>query len=463
MFKKLTLACAILAALPLGTPAIAQSGWDAVPGADIPAAELAARPGLNHAHVEGVDLAYKPLVGPSLLQDENFYLLTLLEQLPEALKAVAGDPDLAAIRRASLARAAAASAACQSTYQARDAAGKAVPTLPECNSEAMRWTEAERRNSADAIGRLFDRSPALRRLVAEHMRPSGRFHRDAALSDRALLVKAWEEAHAAIDQIIRVYGLGEKPVPPIAADIDSVIYPLNRGGYPAALSLFIWETSRRAEGAQTPWHIPLHYALTLLEANRQTDAVLQLRLQESENRKTFAYLAGVRWSDYPHAAIVVPGWSPEIAFEPLNPGRKVALRTAADLFRARKAPVIIVSGARLRPVGTLWTEAFEMKAYLVKELGIPADRILINPLSRHTHTEIRDNGRMIFRTGAPLDKSSLYISEGQYIGSKILEDRFLHDHGVLPYAWLKRRDFTTVEFLPSLNALQRTALDPMNP
>lgn len=422
-------------------------------------ADLVARRGLNAARIEGVDPGYRPLVGPSLLQDENLYLLTLIEQIPEALRALAADPDLAAIARDTRARARAASAACQLEYQAKGPDGKPL-RQPGCTSGAMRWTDAERARSAEAAGRLFDRSPAIRQLVTGHMRPSGRFQRDAGLADRALFVKAWSEAHAAIDRIIRVYALGEKPR---YADIDSVIYPVDGNYYRALLALTIWDSSRKADEAKTPWYSALEYALALMEINKRDDAVRQLRLQESENQATFATLRGVRWADYPYATIIVPGWSPEIAYEPLNPGRKVALRNAAELFRAGRAPVIIVSGARLRPKGTEWTEAFEMKRYLVGELGIPADRILINPISRHTTTEIRDNGRMIFRTGAPLDRKSLYISEGRYIGSKELEDRFLRDQGYLPWTYLKRVDFSMLEFVPTLTSLHREASDPMNP
>lgn len=439
------------------TMASAQSGWANRPGSDLAPAELAARPGLNHAHVDGVDLGYRPLVGRSLLQDENFYLLTLFEQVPEALHALTADPELKAIGAAALARAKAASIACQADYQTPDSNPERQAA---CTPDAMRWTDAERQKSAEAIGRLYDRSPAVRHLVTEHMRPSGRFQRDVSLDDRALLARAWTQAQDAVDRIIRVYALGEKPR---YADIDSIIYPQSGDYYRKLLTLTLWDVSRQADSAAPPYRIALDTALALMEINRRDDAVRQLRLQESENAATFAAAAAIRWADYPNATIVVPGWSPEIAYEPLNPGRKIALRTAATLFRAGRAPLIIVSGARLRPKGTEWTEAFEMKAYLVKDLGIPADRILINPLSRHTTTEIRDNGRMIFRTGAPLGSKSLYISEGRYIGSKELEDRFMRDQGYLPWTLLKRVDFTTLEFIPTLKSLHREATDPMNP
>lgn len=454
------LGCAFVSlTIGLGHPAVAREESSAATAPAIPANQLAARPGLNTMLVEGVDLGYRPLVGPSLLQDENFYFLTLLEQVPDANRAMRAEPGLETIRQAVVARVTAAVEACQAEYSYRGADPQ-EGRQAACTPHALRLTDTERQQSIAAIGRLYDRSPAVRRLVTGHMRPSGRFHRDAELNDRALFIKAWSEALDGVDRIIRVYGLGEKPR---YADIDSIIYDANSRYYRSVLALSIWEVGREVETTPTAYRPALDYALALMEINRRDDAVRQLKLQETTNAATFAYLAGVRWGDYLYAAIIVPGWSPMIAYEPLNPGRKVALRTAVRLFRAGRAPLIIVSGAQLRPIGTEWAEAFEMKAYLVEELGIPSDRVLINPLSRHTTTEIRDNGRMLFRTGAPLDKKSLYISEGAYIGSKELEDRFLRDQGYLPWTLLERQDFTTLEFIPTLKSLHREATDPMNP
>ncbi len=39
----------------------------------------------------------------------------------------------------------------------------------------------------------------------------------------------------------------------------------------------------------------------------------------------------------------------------------------------------------------------------------------------------------------------------------------MRDQGYLPWTLLKRIDFTTLEFIPTLKSLHREATDPMNP
>lgn len=415
--------------------------------------------GVGPSRAPGVDLAYRPVSGPSALQDLNFYLLTLLEQTPGAKEALMADRDLQAIRRAGTARVRAAAAACEAAIES---SGQDRPPqgVTACSIQALRWTDVERAEAIQAVGRVYDRSAALQRLVADHMRASGRFHRDAALDDRALLIRSWTEAHEAIDRIIRVYALGEAPR---YADIDSVIYPVDGRYYQGFLAQLIREVARRADEEAPAYDIPRAFALELMDANRRDDAVRQTALQERENAAALARLKDVRWADFPYAAILVPGYSPEVAYEPLNPAAKLRLRRGVELFRAGQAPVVIVSGGQLRPIGTDYNEALEMKRFLVAHHGIPADAILIDPVARHTTTNMRNAARLIFRTGAPLDMKSLVTGQVSYIGSPGFAARCQRDFGYVPYVLHRRIDFDTFEFTPVLASLHREATDPMDP
>lgn len=410
-----------------------------------------------------VDLNYRPLTSRSGVQDLNFYLLTLLEQTPEALTALNADPALVAIRQAASARALTAARACEATV---DAAGQDVAEgVPSaCTVQALRWTDAERAQAGEAAGRLYDRSAAVRRLVVEHMRPSGRFQRDAALDDRALFVRAWTEAHEAIDRIIRVYALGEAPR---YADIDSVIYPVDGRYYQGFLVQLVREVARRADQAgpapRPAYDLPRAFALELMVANKRDDAVRQTELQTRENAATLARLANVRWADFPYAAILVPGYSPEVAYEPLNPAAKLRIRRGVEHFRADKAPVIIVSGGTLRPAGTPYNEALEMKRFLIAHHGVPADAILIDPVARHTTSNMRNAARLIFAMGAPREMKSLVTGQVSYIGSPGFAARNQRDYGYVPYVLHQRLDFDTYEFSPVPASLHREATDPMDP
>lgn len=413
------------------------------------------------ARAADIDLAYRPLAGPSPLQDLNFYLLTLLEQSPDALAALSSDSELEAIRLASAARAQAAAAACEVAIEAASQDRVVADEVAAaCAPSALRWTDAERQAAAAAFGRVYDRTPAVRRLVGDHMRPSGRFQRDAALDDRTLMIAAWTQAQDAIDRIIRVYALGERPR---YADIDSVIYPADGSYYRGIQAQLIRLVALDADRPGPAWGLARTYALELMDVNLRDDAVRQTAMQETENAPTLARLTGIRWDDYRYAAILVPGYSPEIAYEPLNPGAKFRLRYGVEHFRAGLAPVIIVSGGRLRPIGTEYTEALEMKRHLILRYGIPADAILIDPLARHTTTNMRNAARLIFRTGAPIGKKSLVTGQVSYIGHQSFADRCMNVFGYLPYVLHERIDFDTYEFTPVLTSLHREATDPMDP
>ena len=407
----------------------------------------------------GPDLSYRPLSSNSPLQDLNFYLLTLLEGTPEARAALLVDPDLRAIRQDAARRAVGAARACEAAIEAAGQ-NRVAEGSNACTPEALRWTDAERARAAEAIGRIYDRSPAVRRLVAEHMRPSGRFQRDASLGDRALTILAWSEAQNNLDRIIRVYALGEQPR---YADIDSVIYPVEGRYYQGFLGQLIREVARRANEDQPAYDLARAFALELMDANRRDDAVRQTALQERENAATLSRLSAIRWSDFPYAAILVPGYSPEIAYEPLNPAAKLRLRRGVDLYRAGKAPVIIVSGGTLRPIGTGFNESLEMKRFLVAHYGVPAEAILIDPVARHTTTNMRNAARLIFRIGAPAEMKSLVTGQVSYIGSEVFSARCRRDFGYVPYVLHDRLDFDTFEFTPVLASLHREATDPMDP
>ena len=410
---------------------------------------------------DAVDLSYRPVHGPTPLQDQVFYLLTLIEQDPAAHAAFAADPVLGDIRAAIAARLKDAAHACEVTVEAVANQGSMPEDAIRCTPGAALRTDSETKQASDAAGRLFDSSSAVRKLVSEHMRPSGYFERYAALDDRALFVTAWDDAQAGIDRLIHVYGLGEAPRYP---SIDGVIYPADDYYYRGFLADLIRDTNAHPNAPDMAYGQVLGLGLALMEANRRDDAVRQLALQEKENAATYARLRQIDWTAFPYAAVLAPGQSPEVAYEPLNPNAKLRIRKAVELFEAGKAPVIVVSGGRLRPTGTPYTEAQEMKRYIMEAYGIAEDCILIDALARHTTTNLRNTARLLFRVGAPADRKSLVAGEQvPYIVSDVFRERNMEELGYLPYTLHDRLAFDVLEFSPSLTSLHRDARDPMDP
>ena len=409
----------------------------------------------------GVDLAYLPVQGPPPLQDEVFYLLTLIEQDPAARAGFAADPDLGTLRTALAGRLSKAADACELAIEAVANRFPMPAEVVDCTPAAALRTEDETRRASEAVGRLFDSSPAIRALVREHMRPSGYFQLYADMDDRTLFVRAWSDAQAGIDRLIRVYGLGEAPRYP---SIDGVIYPVDGNYYRALLANLVRDADARPNAPDMPYGQALGLGLQLMKANRRDDAVRQLRLQEKENAPAYQRLARIDWGDYPYIAILAPGHSPEVAYEPLNPNAKLRIRKAMELFEAGEAPVIVVSGGSLRPAGTVFTEAVEMKHYIMSEYGVPEDAILIDTLARHTTTNLRNTARLLFRVGAPADRKSVLVGDQTpYVLSEVFRKRNMDELGYMPFIPHERLAFDVVEFSPALTSLHRDATDPMDP
>jgi len=139
---------------------------------------------------------------------------------------------------------------------------------------------------------------------------------------------------------------------------------------------------------------------------------------------------------------------------------------AAQRYRAKLAPFIILTGGYCHPFQTPYSEAVEMKKYLTTRLGIPASAIIIDPHARHTTTNLRNAGRYIIEYGLPLDKPALLVTTVEQADNVIspgFERRNMKELGYLPYRDLKRVSEQDVEFFTVRNVLFRDPIDPLDP
>jgi hypothetical protein len=106
------------------------------------------------------------------------------------------------------------------------------------------------------------------------------------------------------------------------------------------------------------------------------------------------------WDKYPYQAVVVPGFTPLDAKDPvrMHPEQRKRLEVAKRDFETGKAPFILVSGGNVHPDGTPYNEALEMKAELIR-MGVPADRIIVDAQARHSTTNLRNAGRYMLEHG----------------------------------------------------------------
>jgi hypothetical protein len=100
------------------------------------------------------------------------------------------------------------------------------------------------------------------------------------------------------------------------------------------------------------------------------------------------------WDKYPYQLIVVPGYTPLGNKTPIrmHPTQRERLEQAKRDFDAGRAPFIMLSGANVHPPLNPHYEAIEMKKELI-EMGVPADRIIVDARARHSTTNLRNVGR----------------------------------------------------------------------
>ena len=140
------------------------------------------------------DASYQSLRSGSFVQDKNFYLFTLLENLPQVNKAWKEDPELINILEALRNR------------NKNNLEGCLM--IVDCWIKPLQFTEEEEKTISQRITVLAEESPAIRYLVEEHMRPSGKFMKYQDQPNGELLLNAWKEAYAGMQYIIDAYAYG---------------------------------------------------------------------------------------------------------------------------------------------------------------------------------------------------------------------------------------------------------------
>ena len=99
--------------------------------------------------------------------------------------------------------------------------------------------------------------------------------------------------------------------------------------------------------------------------------------------------------------IIVPGYTPLKTKMPhkITQITQQRLQNAVAQMKKRNIKFIMTSGGNVHPPATPYNEAFGMKSYLNGSLGVPQDRIAIDPYARHSTTNLRNCGRFMISHG----------------------------------------------------------------
>lgn len=380
------------------------------------------------------------------VQYKNYYLLTLFQQLPELRKMLSTDTALNNIYNLK-------------TAQVNEVV-KTCKTDITCYTKALKFTNEEIADIGNRLALLYTENNPLGNLVKNHLIPSGCYAMFAKEQHKALLVKAWEQDASAVNYAIGVYVEGNKPNYP---KIDSISFSLTDKTFAELTSA---SALLALQGNTKLFFEPaMLFALEALELNERNEAADYEPMAKGVNLAAINQIKKTDWKKYPYSVILVPGAGPEEKDVALSAGGMIRCRLAALQYQKGMAPFIVVSGGRVHPYKTKFSEAYEMKKFLVEVLQIPESAIIMEPHARHTTTNLRNCARLMFRYGMPVDKPGLActVKSQSYNITNLLPERCKKELGYYPYKNGKRLSDTESEFYLNTTSLQIDFDEPLDP
>lgn len=324
--------------------------------------------------------------------------------------------------------------------QDRLVAAKACDGEATCVRDALRWSD----DDLDALGArlVADLTGGTADFVPRVIDPLGTYALATGPDDGARLAAMWADAggdlRAAWDRFV-----GGVDASTLKATIDALDdgWHDEIGGVLASATVAVMRAQGRDEGAR---YEPL---------------------VDGENGPALERLATLDLSQWRFAVILVPGQGPTDLVTALNPLGAERCDTAVARWKAGLAPFLLTSGGHVHPDGTSFSEAIEMKRYLMETHGVPEDAILVDPYARHTTTNLRNLGRTMLRAGVDPDAPLLVTSDlGQagYIGA-LLAPRCEEELGMIPWREMAKLTLNDLCVRTSVDSLVVDAGDPLDP
>jgi len=391
---------------------------------------------------------YQLLSSESIIQDKNFYLYTLMQQLPDVRTMIENDTVLKELFRVKK----------EQLLKSAD-----YDNSISDNATVLLWTEDDIQKVAEYLSKQYATSETLQELVQHHMRPSGMFQLFANKKDADFLAESWKQSANGINNIIHTYAMRKKGRYPL---IDSVSYQVSSPYYRRLINATMNVLADNPNKMSQFFQPSLSFALHLLDMNNRNEAARHEPMEMEDNQAAYSFIPTIQWEKYPYSVMLVPGAGPENPGVSLSPHSKLRNELAARRYHEGLVPLIVVSGGYVHPHQTPYSEAIEMKKDLMKRYSIPEHAILVDPHARHTTTNFRNASRLIFRYGIPSNKPALATTtmhQSYYITEMSLDERCKRELGYVPYEIVKRLNKHDVVWLPKINALHADPSDPLDP
>ncbi len=389
----------------------------------------------------------------SKVKDRNFYWTTLVEASSSISNLIKNDTEFLGFLTTAKQR-------------LTTIANKDNPTVQEY-ANVLRFTDNEIKSISIAIKELATgNASSFIDFSNTHIGPSGAFIIFRDITDISRLQQLIvEEMLRGVNQIIDTYGAGIDPRYPT---IDAISFDVNSSQYKSLIKTLVTDLDTNKGNYKLFYEPFLNFALGLLDINDRDEAGRYFQLQNGVNSVAYQNLGNITWSDYDYSMIVVLGDSPNSSGDAPNisVGGKARADHGVELYNQGKAPLIMFSGGHVWPVHTAFSEAIEMKKYIMNTHSIPENRILVDPHARHTTTNMRNIGRQIFRYGISKDKKAI-VSTSQGHSESISSPNFLtrcqNEMGHIPLKLHERLSSFDLEFTPIIDVLHLDSSDPLDP
>lgn len=387
------------------------------------------------------------LKSSSKIQDKNFYFFTVLENQSPIHDNLKKNAILQKMFKKHLAL---------YNTMPRDFNGGLIKHLAQ-----FKWSESEIDSVYSALITTLKINNAAYIQLINHLKGSNYYILYKNDSNDKLIENIWHDAALAQNRIIDTYLLNQNvPYP----RIDSATYNTKSKDY----AILLFESNRfmvsKAEKRTLFFGPSLDFCLSLLFINDRDEAV-RFEPLTATNFNAYKRIKTINWHKYKYTAILIPGEGPENN-KTMHPIGKMRCMLAAEKFKNGIAPFIIISGGFVHPFQTPYCEAEQMKLFLIKELNIPENCIILEPHARHTTTNLRNANRIIFKQNIPTNQPVLIMStigQIEYIDSKSFENRCLKELNHVPFIKLKRLDEFSISYYPNVLSLHINTIEPLDP
>ncbi len=157
--------------------------------------------------------------------------------------------------------------------------------------------------------------------------------------------------------------------------------------------------------------------------------------------------------------LIVPGFIPPMS-GPMRTNQTSRNRLNWAVLEANKKnwPIFLLTGGNVKPDGTPFNEALEMKKYLMKNHQVPEFLIALEPYAQNTVTNLRNAGRFMLVQGIKEARVVTTLIQNLYIGFADTSTFMIRSRALLGYevGELELIDENQTRFVPSEKVLQKS-------